>query len=133
MSPGPTDSPSATPPFRMPLTRLINRLSLRTPAWRRLRARQELQLAAALWRADPAMAAGWWTLLALRGLLPAGFAIATGFLVAAVEHHQSLAVPLVVVGVIFVLWQVLSPLHTALSANIGDRTAAWLYDELTGA
>ena len=29
--------------------------------------------------------------------------------------------------------QVLGPLHTALSANLGDRTAAWLYDELTSA
>ena len=106
---------------------------MRIPAWRRFRARQELQLAGALWRADPAMAAGWWSLLTLRGLLPAGFAIATGFLVAAVEHHQALAVPLGVVGVVFILLQVLGPLHTALSANLGDRTAAWLYDELTGA
>jgi ATP-binding cassette subfamily B protein len=37
------------------------------------------------------------------------------------------------VGVLFILLQVLGPLHTALSANIGDRTAAWLYDELTSA
>ena len=37
------------------------------------------------------------------------------------------------VGVLFILLQVLGPLHTALSANLGDRTAAWLYDELTGA
>ncbi len=29
--------------------------------------------------------------------------------------------------------QVLGPLHTAVSANLGDRTAAWLYDELTWA
>src|SRR5215472_7241810 len=115
------------------LTRVANRLSSRIPALQRLRARQELQLAAALWRADPAMAASWWSLLILRGLLPAAFAIATGFLVTAVEHHQSLAVPLSVVGVLFVLLQTMGPLHTALSANIGDRTAAWLYDELTGA
>src|SRR5262245_61028552 len=79
------------------------------------------------------MAAGWWTLLSLRGLLPAGFSIATGVLVAAIQHRYSLAVPLAAVGVLFVLLQVLGPLHTALSANLGDRTAAWLYDELTGA
>ena len=54
-------------------------------------------------------------------------------LVGAVERHASLAVPLAVVGVLFVLLQVLGPLHTALSANLGDRTAAWLYDELTEA
>ncbi|MEA3055799.1 MAG: ATP-binding cassette, subfamily bacterial, partial [Actinomycetota bacterium] len=29
--------------------------------------------------------------------------------------------------------QVLNPIHTAVSANLGDRTAAWLYDELTDA
>ena len=79
------------------------------------------------------MAAAWWTLLGARGLLPAGFSIVTGVLVAAVQHRAGLAAPLVAVGVVFILMQVLGPLHTALSANLGDRTAAWLYDELTGA
>jgi len=100
---------------------------------RRTRARQELQLAAALSRADRPMAAGWWTLLIVRGLLPAGFSIATGVLVGAIQHRYSLVVPLIIVGILFTLLQVLGPLHTALSANLGDRTAAWLYDELTGA
>jgi len=95
--------------------------------------RQEARLAAALWRADRPMAAAWWGLLGARGLLPAGFAIATGVLVAAVDRRSGLAAPLVAVGVVFVLMQVLGPLHVALSANLGDRTAAWLYDELTGA
>jgi ATP-binding cassette, subfamily B, bacterial len=103
------------------------------PVLRRLRARQELQLAAALSRADRPMAAGWWTVLGVRGLLPAGFSIATGVLVGAIGHHASLAVPLILVGVLFILLQVLGPLHTALSANLGDRTSAWLFDELTGA
>ncbi len=102
-------------------------------AVRRVRARQELQLAAALKSADPAMATGWWSLLTLRGLLPAAFSIATGVLVSAVEHHQDLGVALAVVGVLFILLQVLGPLHTALSANLGDRTAAWLYDQLASA
>jgi len=100
---------------------------------RRLRARQELQLAEALSRADRPMAAGWWTVLGVRGLLPAGFSVATGVLVGAIQHKASLAVPLILVGVLFILLQVLGPLHTALSANLGDRTAAWLFDELTGA
>jgi len=107
-------------------------LSMRTAA-PRLRARQEFQLAAAVKRADPAMATGWWSLLALRGLLPAAFSIATGVLVAAVQLHQNLGAALAVVGVLFILLQVLGPFHTALSANLGDRTAAWLYDELTDA
>ena len=99
----------------------------------RIRNRQEMRLAAALWRADRPMAVSWWGLLTARGLLPAGFAIATGVLVAAVERGSGLAAPLLAVAVVFILMQVLGPLHTALSANLGDRTAAWLYDELTGA
>ncbi|MGB6616783.1 MAG: ABC transporter ATP-binding protein [Trebonia sp.] len=99
----------------------------------RLRVRQEVQLAAAVRRADPPMAAAWWAMLGARGLLPAAFSVVTGVLVAAVQHRASLAAPLAVVGVVFILMQVLGPLHTSLSANLGDRTAAWLYDELTGA
>jgi ATP-binding cassette subfamily B protein len=99
----------------------------------RLAERQELRLAAALWDADRPMAVGWWGLLAGRGLLPAGFAVATGVLVAAVERGSGLAAPLLAVAVVFILMQVLGPLHTALSANLGDRTAARLYDEMTGA
>src|SRR6266700_3950854 len=101
--------------------------------WRRTRERQELRLAAALSRADRPMAAGWWSLLAVRGLLPAAFSIATGVLVGAIQHHGGLAVALTVVGVLFIGLQVLGPLHTAMSANLGDRTSAWLYDELTSA
>jgi ABC-type transport system involved in cytochrome bd biosynthesis fused ATPase/permease subunit len=98
---------------------------------RRILARPEVKLATTLTKADRPMAAGWWAMLGLRGLLPAGFSIATGVLVAAIQHRYSLAVPLAIVGILFVLLQVLGPLHTALSANLGDRTAAWLYDELT--
>ena len=99
----------------------------------RLRTRQELQLAAALGKADRPMAAAWWSLLGLRGLLPAGFSVASGVLVGAIEHRSGLAASIAAVGVLFVLLQVLGPLHTAVSANLGDRTAAWLYDELTWA
>jgi ATP-binding cassette, subfamily B, bacterial len=99
----------------------------------RLRARQELQLAAALGRADRPMATGWWALLAVRGLLPAGFSVATGVLVGTIGQHGSLALPLAAAGVLFLLLQVLGPVQTALSANLGDRTAAWLYDGLTRA
>jgi ATP-binding cassette, subfamily B, bacterial len=75
----------------------------------------------------------WWTVLLLRGALPAAFAIAMGVLVGAVQRGQSLFGPLAFAGAIFVLLQVLSPIHQALSANLGDRTAAWLYDRLTEA
>jgi ATP-binding cassette, subfamily B, bacterial len=99
----------------------------------RLRARQEWKLFGVLHKADRSLAILWWTVLALRGLLPAGFAIAMGVLIGAVQHHHALAGPLTGVGVIFVLLQVLNPIHTAASANLGDRTAAWLYDQLTDA
>ena len=69
----------------------------------------------------------------LRAVLPALFAIAMGVLVAAVERGDRLADGLVLVGSVFVLLQVLTPIHQAVGANLGDRTAAWLYDRLTDA
>jgi ATP-binding cassette, subfamily B, bacterial len=98
-----------------------------------LTARKEWKFFAVLPKAAPALAAGWWTVLLLRGILPAAFAIAMGVLVGAVQRGHSLTEPLVFAGSIFVLLQVLSPIHQALSANLGDRTAAWLYDRLTEA
>jgi ATP-binding cassette subfamily B protein len=98
-----------------------------------LTARKEWKFFAVLPKADPGLAAAWWTVLLLRGILPAAFAIAMGVLVGAVQHGHPLAGPLAFAGSIFVLLQVLSPIHQALSANLGDRTAAWLYDRLTEA
>ncbi|MDE0661953.1 MAG: ABC transporter ATP-binding protein [Gammaproteobacteria bacterium] len=97
----------------------------------RLRARDEWRLIRVLKRADPLLAALWWLLLVARGILPALFAIAMGLLIGAVQAQGSLAGPLALVGAVFVLVQILSPLHLAVSANLGSRTAAWLYDELT--
>jgi ABC-type multidrug transport system fused ATPase/permease subunit len=88
---------------------------------------------AALRRADGVLAAAWWGTLLLRGLLPAGFAVAMGVLIGAVQHHAALGPPLAVTGLIFVVLQVLPPVHTALGYNLGDRTSAWLYDRLTSA
>src|SRR5262249_56692650 len=51
----------------------------------RIRARQELQLAAALWRADRPMATEWGSLLAVRGMLPASFSIARVVLAGAID------------------------------------------------
>jgi ATP-binding cassette subfamily B protein len=99
----------------------------------RLRARQEWRFFGGLHRADRPLAVAWWLVLMLRGLLPAAFAVAMGALIGAVQHGHPLAGPLSAVGVVFVLLQVLSPVHTAISANLGDRTSAWLYDELTDA
>jgi ABC-type multidrug transport system fused ATPase/permease subunit len=99
----------------------------------RLVASNEWKYFAALPRADAPLCAAWWTLLVLRGLLPAAFAIAIGALVGAVQRGEALAVPLGAMGVLFVGLQVLAPIHQAVGANLGSRTAAWLYDQLTAA
>ena len=90
----------------------------------RLAERKEWTFFGVLPKADAGLAAAWWTVLLLRGMLPAGFAIAMGVLVGAVQRGHSLAGPLAFAGAIFVLLQVLSPIHQAISANLGDRTAA---------
>jgi len=99
----------------------------------RLRQRKEWQFFGVLPKADPGLAAAWWLILVLRGVLPAVFAVAMGMLVGAVQGGDGLGRALALVGVVFVLLQVLSPIHQAVGGNLGDRTAAWLYDRLTRA
>jgi ATP-binding cassette, subfamily B, bacterial len=97
----------------------------------RLAGRKEWMFFAALPKADRLLAYTWWAVVLLHGILPASFAIAMGVLVAAVQRGDSLTGPLTIVGVVFVLLQVLTPIQTAVSHNLGDRTAAHLYDRLT--
>src|SRR6058998_3511529 len=99
----------------------------------RLRQRNEWKFFGVLPKADRILAASWWVALLLRGVLPAVFAVAMGLLVGAVQRGESLAGPLTLVAIVFVLLQVLTPIHQAVGANLGDRTAAWLYDRLTEA
>src|SRR5438105_2842791 len=101
--------------------------------WQRLRDRNEWKFFGVLPNADRLLSFVWWIVLALRGTLPAVFAVAMGVLVGAVQNGDRLAGALALVGTVFVLLQVLTPLHQAVSANLGDRTAAWLYDRLTDA
>jgi ABC-type multidrug transport system fused ATPase/permease subunit len=98
-----------------------------------LRARKEWQFFAVLPRAATGLALAWWLVLIVRGVLPAVFAIAMGQLITAIQGGASLAGPLTLVGVAFVLLQILAPIHQVISANLGERTAAWLYDRLTEA
>jgi ATP-binding cassette subfamily B protein len=100
---------------------------------RRLRGRQEWQFFGILGRADARLATAWWAILFARGFLPAVFAIATGVLVAAVQSGHDLTNGLVLTGVTFLALQVLSPVHTAVSANLGVRTADWLNQRLAEA
>ena len=106
-------------------------MTMLAAALRRLRARPEWKFLAILPRANPLLAAVWWSALVVRSLLPALFAIAMGLLVGAVEAGGDLAGPLAGVGTVFVLLQVLPPLHLAAGQNLGSSAAAWLYDELT--
>ena len=96
----------------------------------RLRSRQEWKFFAVLFRASPGLATAWWTLLVLRGLLPALVAVAMGTLVSAIQRHQPLGGPLTFVGVVFVSFQVFVPIHQAVSANLGSRAANWMNDRL---
>jgi ATP-binding cassette, subfamily B, bacterial len=97
----------------------------------RLRSSNPWKFFGVLMRAHPALTVAWWSVLVLRGLLPALFAIAMGLLMGAVQHGSSLTEPLAMVGALFFLLQVLPPLHTTIGQNLGSLTAAWLYDELT--
>ncbi|HEY7198728.1 MAG TPA: ABC transporter ATP-binding protein [Candidatus Dormibacteraeota bacterium] len=99
----------------------------------RLRASAEWRLLGALFAASPGLAALWWGMIALRGALPAGFAIAMGATVGAVQAGRPLGAPLTAVGVLFVAMSALGPVHEALSANLGARTSAWLHDRLLDA
>ena len=99
----------------------------------RLRARNEWKFFAVLPKVHAAMAGAWWLLILMRGALPTVFAIAVGVIVRSVQANDSLTTPLVFGGAVFVLLQVLPPIHQAIGANLGDRTAAWLYDRLTEA
>ena len=96
----------------------------------RLRNRQEWQFFRALRRAAPVYAIGWWMLVVLRGTLPAVTSIAFGWLVSAITRDTSLVGPLVMVGVSFTVLLVSQPLHQVVSANLGGRMAAHLYDRL---
>jgi ABC-type multidrug transport system fused ATPase/permease subunit len=96
----------------------------------RLRERQEVRFFGVLFRASPGLTVLWWVLLVLRGAMPALLAVATGVLVGAVNDGDPLTGPLTFVGVVFVLFQVLTPVQQGVSANLGEVAAGWMYDRL---
>src|SRR5262245_8794295 len=99
----------------------------------RLRDRNEWKCFAVLPKADASLAVLWWTILVLRGLLPVALALAMGSIISRVQRGETLSGSLLFTGVVFVLLQILAPIHSAVGANLGDKTAAWLYDRLTRA
>ena len=96
----------------------------------RLRARQEWALAGALRRADARLTTAWWAGILLRGTLPAVLAVASGWLIAAITDGTSTAGPLLTFGAVFVISQLIGPLHEAVGYNLGDRTSTSLNDRL---
>ena len=96
----------------------------------KLRRRQEIQFFGALWRASPGLAAMWWFLLVLRGVLPAVTSVGFGWLIGSIESGKSLSGPLTVVGIAFTAFLVVQPLHQLVSSNLGSSLAAHLYDRL---
>jgi len=97
---------------------------------KKLRERNEWKFFSALLKADVALAALWWFIVVLRGVLPAVFGVAIGLLIGSVQRGEDVGTILIVAGAVFVLLQVLAPIHQAAGANLGDRTATWLYDRL---
>ena len=95
--------------------------------------RKEWKFFSVLPKASPGLTVAWWAGIILLGVLPAAFAVAMGVLIGALRNGQPVAMPLAFVGGVFITLQVLNPIHRAVSTNLGDRTAAWLYDRLTEA
>ena len=96
----------------------------------RIRTSNEWAFFAALPKAHRALAYAWWTLLVLRGTLPAVFAVATGLLVTAIQDGRPLTGPLILVGGAFVLLQTLAPLLAQSGTILGDHLSSWLNDQL---
>ncbi len=99
----------------------------------RLFQRNEWKFFAVLPKARAALAAAWWIMILLRGVLPAVLAVAMGLLVGAAQRGSNLLGPLSLVSAVFALLEILTPLHEVISANLGERTAAWLYERLSEA
>ena len=83
-----------------------------------------------LTRSVPGLASAWWALLAVRSLVPAALAIATGLLVGRLEAGADLTVPLAVFGVVFVVSQVAPPVHQVVGTLLGHRFSSVLNDRL---
>ena len=129
---------TATAPTSPRTSRVIAGRSRRPdPRWSdvisRLRARNEWKFfaVAAQGRARRSRRRGGSSLLAARRAPGRCSPIAMGVLVGAVQHGDSLG------GAARAHWaacssllQVLSPIHQAVSANLGSRTATWLHDRL---
>jgi ATP-binding cassette, subfamily B, bacterial len=81
-------------------------------------------------RAHQGLARSWWLLVAVRSALPAVLVVATGALVGAVSAGSRPGWSLAVVAGSSILILVLSPVHDAVSANLGALVGADLHQRL---
>jgi ATP-binding cassette subfamily B protein len=88
--------------------------------------REEWQFFTELPRASMVLSTAWWALIALRGLMPALFTVCSGWLVGAVIGGRAVTVPVLYLGLVFVLLQVLPQFSVQVAANLGDRLTARL-------
>ena len=99
----------------------------------RLRHRNEIVFFTYLTRVNTGLTGTWWALIAARGVLPALFTLLTGALIGAVQGSRPLAAPLLAAGAVFVLIQLLAPVHAQVSSNLGDRLSDCLHGLLARA
>jgi ATP-binding cassette, subfamily B, bacterial len=81
-------------------------------------------------RAHRGLARTWWLLTGVRALLPAVLIIATGTLIGGVSAGHGVGSSLAIVAASSVLILVLSPIHDAVSANLGARVGEDLHERL---
>ena len=84
----------------------------------RLSHRNEWKFFSVLPRADFGLAAAWWALLVLRGVLPAVFAVAMGVLVEGVQSGAPIGSVLWLVGGLFILQQMMAPIQLAQKVEV---------------
>lgn len=114
-----TDPPNGNGPVR----RLVQN-ARSWPPWRLVRV---------LPGAHKGWAVAWWALLLVRAAMPSVFAVASGWLVAAVSTGDDVLGPLVGVALSLVVLQFVAPLHSAVSQNLGFLLGAHLADRLATA
>ncbi len=95
-----------------------------------LRARGEWVFFSTLWRSHRGLTTLWWALIVFQGVLPAAFVVAVGMLVGAVADGAPLTTPLLLIGVVFVLTQVMTPLHHQIGSLLGEHVSDRLHDRL---
>jgi ABC-type multidrug transport system fused ATPase/permease subunit len=81
-------------------------------------------------RANRGLARAWWLLVTVRALLPAVLIAATGALIGAVSSGASPGLALLTVAASSILILVLSPIHDAVSANLGACVGGDLHRRL---